>query len=238
MPDCRETRDFIETNIIIGYTVDWDRHQASVQEYIESRSDQVDMYTCARVLKEAEDVVSARRRVAKQAAKLVFQNFDGSVEPFEIDDVVGFVRKELGNNRDPVVDHVIQHIKDNRREYTGLTKVESETELQRVVRKIDTDFNGAIAVVDSIRKRNCSELDCTIFPTSFPDLSGYGVFDNVDAILSGLDRDILMDSYHLTQENEIETIYFVTMDGDLIGNESSLECLLDSIDIESPDSLS
>jgi hypothetical protein len=191
-------------------------------------------------LDEAEKVISDRRRSAKQAARLIFQDFDGSVDESQINQIIDFVMKELDNERDSVVDHVIQHIKGNKGYYTGLTQTDSRMVLDGAASDIDSDFNQAIDIVNSIRKQNSPEFNCTIFPKYLPDHSLYSIFPEVDRTLSESpnDRDILMDSYHLTQENEIEDIYFVTKDGsDILSNESLLEDLLPPIDIEPPETL-
>ena len=232
-------KDFIETNIIIGYTVDWDRQSSVVQQYVETRADGVDIHTCSRVLGEAEDVINDRKRLAKQAARRVFQDCNAPGRNTPVNQVINFVRRELSHKRDAEVDHVIQHIKDNEYYYAGLTQTNSTSALQRTIADIDSDFNGAVAVVRSIRNHNCSELDCAIFTEGLQDYSSYGVFNRVNQILSNSpnDRDILMDSYHLTQENGIGCLHFITMDGDLLNNETQLESLLNTIDIESPGSI-
>ena len=232
--------DFVETNIIIGYTVDWDRQSAVVQRYVDTRAKSAKLHTCSRVLDEAEDVINARRRLAKQAARLVFQEFDTQSRHPPVSQVVNFVRDRLRHKRAAAVDHVIQHIEDHEYYYTGLARTDSSNALTNTVSDIDSDFGDAIAVVRAIRKESCFELDCTVFVDGLNDYSQYGVFSEVDRILSGSpnDRDILMDSYHLTREDGIECLHFITMDGDLLENESRLETLLDPIDIESPDSIS
>ena len=232
--------DFMETNIIIGYTVDWDRQSAVVQRYVDTRTRSVKLHTCSRVLDEAENVINDRRRLAKQAARLVFQEFDTQSRHPPVNRVVGFVRDRLSHKRNAAVDHVIQHIEDHEYYYTGLARTDSSNALTNTLSDIDSDFDDAITIVRAIRKESCSELDCTVFVDGLNDYSHYGVFSDVDRILSGSpnDRDILMDSYHLTRENGIEHLHFITMDGDLLENESQLEALLDPIDIESPDSLS
>ena len=232
--------DFVETNIVIGYTVDWDRQSSIVQRYVDTRTSSVKLHTCSRVLDEAEDVINDRRRLAKQAARLVFQEFDTQSRHPPVSKVVDVVRDRLSHKRVAAVDHVIQHIEDHEYYYTGLARTDSANALSSTLSDIDSDFSDAIAVVRAIRKGSCSELDCTIFVDGLNDYSRYDVFSDVDRILSGSpnDRDILMDSYHLAREDGIEYLYFVTMDGDLLENESRLEALLDPIDVESPDSLS
>lgn len=233
MPD-----HFVETNIIIGYTVEWDRQAAVVQQYLDSTVG-VGFRTSPRVLSEAEDVVNKRRRLAKQAAKRIFENFDPGTTRPSVDVIVDFVYGELRDFRHPVVDHVIQHIKDNESYYIGLTQADTRRVLEATTDDIDDDFESPITVIAAIRSGECDGFDCSIFTEVKSDYRNYVMFDMVDNVLSGkpTDRDILLDAYHLTQKENIQTVYFVTMDGDFLDNESRLEARLGTIDIEHPDSI-
>ncbi|WP_318569901.1 hypothetical protein [Salinigranum marinum] len=230
MPD-----HFIETNIIIGYTVDWDQQAPVVKQYLDSIT-RIDIHTSPRVLTEAEDVVNDRRRLTKQAARLIFQDFDTGRRQPPIQQIVDFVWRELSHYRDSVVSHVVQHIRDHEQYYIGLTQVDTRTVLERTTDDIDDDFDAVISIITSIRNHNCDGLNCSVFANIKQDYSTLSVFGTVDSILSGKsnDRDILLDSYHLTQEESLNPLYFVTMDGDFLDNESRLESCLGSVDIEHP----
>jgi hypothetical protein len=230
MPD-----HFIETNIIIGYTVDWDQQAPVVKQYLDSIHS-IDLYTSPRVLTEAEDVVNDRRRLTKQAAQLIFQDFDAGRHQPPIQQIVDFVWRELSHYRDSVVSHVVQHIRDNEHYYIGLTQVDTRTVLERTTDDIDDDFDAVIEIITRIRNHNCNGLDCSVFANIKQDYSSLSVFGTVDGILSNKsnDRDILLDSYHLTQEESLNPLYFVTMDSDFLDNESQLESCLSTVDIEHP----
>lgn len=231
---------FIETNIIIGYTVNWDRLATDVQQYVDTSAGRANLHTSSLVLDEAEDVINERRALAKQAARQIFADFTAPDHHPPVDQIVDFVRDELSQKRDAVVDHVIQHIKDNEFYYAGLTQTDSPSALSSTSSDIDSDFDNAIETVRLIRRQKCPELNCTIFADGLGDYSIYSVFDPVNQILdsSPNDRDILMDSFHLAQDNGIEQLYFITNDGDLLDNESQLESILGPIDIETPHSIS
>lgn len=233
MPD-----HFVETNIIIGYPVDWDRQAPVVRPYLDSLSG-INLHTSRRVLEEAEDVINDRRRLAKQAARRIFQDLDAGRHRPGTQQIVDFVWGELSHCRDSVVDHVIQHIRDNENYYIGLTQVDSRRALEATTDDIDDDFDSAIDIITDIRNHNCDGFDCSVFVDIKQDYSGYAVFSTVDSILSvePNDRDILLDSYHLTQEENLQLVYFVTTDGDLLDNESRLESCLGTVDIEHPDSV-
>lgn len=229
---------FIETNLVIGYTVDWDRQAPVARGYIDSIA-AIDLHTSPRVLTEAEDVVNERRRLTKQAARRIFQDFEtGRMAP-SVDQIVDFTYRELSHCRNSVVDHVIQYIKDHSGYFIGLTESNSRKALEATTDDIDTDFNSPIQLITSIRNHNCDGLNCTVFFGIEDDYSHYTVFGGVDAILSDSpnDRDILMDAYHLTQDNGLDSLYFVTMDGDFLDNEPELESRLGIVDIEHPRSV-
>ncbi|MDS0261720.1 hypothetical protein NDI56_20155 [Haloarcula sp. S1CR25-12] len=209
-----------------------------MRSYIDSLSG-IDLHTSPRVLSEAEDVVNERRRLAKQAAKHIFQDFEAGYSRPGVDEIVDFVWKKLSHCRDAAVDHVIQHIKDNEHYYTGLTQVSSRTGLQSTSDDIDDDFNAAVNMIANIRNQNCDGFKPEIFKNINHNYNNYSVFSTIDKILSGkpTDRDILLDSYHLTQEESLSLLYFVTMDGDFLDNESDIESCLSTVDVEHPSSI-
>jgi predicted nucleic acid-binding protein len=228
---------FLETNLVIGYTVDWDRQSSVVEQYVDSLSSETTVRTSSRVLNEAEDVINDRRRLAKQAARAIFQDFESGSRRPPVDQLVGFVRSTLSDKRDSAVDHVIQHIEANEFYYTGLTRIESRTGLSSTFSDIDDDFNDAVDVVDSIRRESFPELHCLVFTDILSDYSSYTSFSNIDNELSDSpnDRDILFDAYHLTQEEELDILLFLTMDSDILSSESDFESILETIDIEHPE---
>lgn len=233
MPD-----HFVETNIIIGYTVDWDRQAQVVRTYLDSLSG-IDLHTSPRVLTEAEDVVNDRRRLAKQAARRIFQDFEAGRHRPETQQIVDFIWRELRHNRESVVDHVIQHIRDNENYYIGLTQVDNRRVLEATTDDIDDDFDAAINIITDIRDHSYDGFDCSIFVDIKQDYSTLSVFSTINGILSDEpnDRDILLDSYHLTQKENIQLLYFITTDGDFLNNESRLESCLGTVDIEHPNSV-
>lgn len=231
MPD-----HFVETNIVIGYTVEWDRQWPTVQRYFDAASEGT-LYTSPRVLTEAEDVVNERRRLAKQAARRIFREFEAAQRGRQpIDQIVDFVYGEFSHCRNSVVDHVIQHIEDNPGYYIGLTQVDTRRVLESTTEDIDDDFAVPIDVIDDLRRQRCADLDCSVFTDILEDYSDYAVFVSVDSLSCGrMDKYILMDAFHLSQTEGIDPLHFVTMDGHFLDNESYLERRLGCIDIEHPD---
>lgn len=229
---------FVETNIVIGSTVAWDRQSATIEQYLQSITSGVNLWTSSRVLDEAEKVVNERGRVAKQAAKRIFDHFDASNQHPPIKQVINFVRGELSHHRDAVVDHVIQHIKDNEYVYSGLTQTDSRGGLNNTMSDIDSDFDDVINIINDIRRDNWPKLGCTVFADIKKMYSGYQCYSTVDSLLadSPNDRDILMDSYHLSKKSGLQVVSFVTMDSDILDNDTQLEATLDTIEIGHPQS--
>lgn len=227
---------FIETNLIIGYTVDWDRQAPVVDTYLDSITG-TDLYTSRRVLTEAEDVVNKRRRLAKQAARRIFQDFDTSHSQPKINDIIKFITRELNHCSDSAVDHVIQHINDNNYYYTGLTQVDNRKVLERTNGDIDEDFEGALKIIRELRDSESNGLDIFVFNNIKNNYKENESFSTINQLLSGNDRDILFDSNRLAQEKDINLLYFVTIDSDFLDNKSDIESCLGKINIEHPKSV-
>lgn len=234
--------DFIETNIVIGYTVDWDRQSSVVGQYLENRPTNTTLHTSPRVLDEAERVITDRRRIAKQAARRLFQDFEsdggdlGDGRP-NIEDVVDFVYSDLDSQRESVRDHVIQHIRDNQFYYTGVTQVDSERGLQLTLEDIDADFAAPLDVIEALRTVQYQDLQVEIFDDIRPDYENIlPVYDAVNAHLedSPLDRDILLDSFRLSEAEGMDGLFFVTLDSDILDYERELEEILTTVDIQHP----
>lgn len=230
---------FVETNVIIGETVDWDRQSSTIAAYHDRLAGQVDRWTSVRVLAEATDVVRARRRASRQAARLVFEEFEPAEREFAssrppVDQLAGFLRGTLGG-RDAVVDHVIQYVRSRPALFVGLTQTDSERALQRTIEDVGEDFDAAIDVIESIRTGG---TDITVFTDVPRSYESHDDYDAVAAVLgeSPVDRAILFDADRLARESE-ETVTLVTMDGDLLDPTDRLSEILGTVVIAHPDGL-
>lgn len=228
---------FIDTNLVIGYTVAWDNHRPKVKKYVNFCKD-ISVYATERVLTEAERVINERRRLASQAANRIFHDFSGT-PPINLDHVVNFTRRELGGNPSNAVDHVIQYIKSEPTLYKSLIGTDNPNALNLTVDDINSDFNQAVDVIDQLRLATDPDFDLELFTGHLQDHSSeYSCFSRLDSIFgsSTVDRDILLDAHHFTQTTGPSPLQFVTMDFHHIhANSGDIESLLGGIQIKKPD---
>jgi hypothetical protein len=232
---------FIETNILIGYTVDWDDQSSVVNGYFNAVGTAADLSTSTRAVSEAKKVVTDRRRPTVQAARLVFEEFEAHTDHPSQSDIIGFLRPKLDDLRDPVRNHVFSYIESEIDMFRGLATEENDRVLRLTIGDISDDFNKAIDVLDDIKRRSSLSFDCQVYnecPDSYDGV--YPVFNTVNSILvnSPNDRDLILDAFHLKMEERISPpVYFVTTDyGDILSNEGRLSDTLPGIEFRDPSS--
>lgn len=232
---------FIETNILIGYTVDWDNQSSGVNGYINAIDPDIDLSSSIRAVNEAKKVVSDRRQPIVQAARLVFQKFEAHSERPSQSDIIGFLRPKLDHLRNSVRNHMFRYIEYNIDMFRGLATEENERVLRLTIGDIADDFSGAIDVLDDIQNGRVPSFKCNIYnicPDSYKGV--YPVFSTVKGILSDSpnDRDLILDAFHLKMEGEIASpVYFVTTDyGDILSNEEQLSDTLPGVEFRNPSS--
>ncbi len=106
-----ETADFWDTNLLLGYTVDWDSLGPPVDTYLQARGSRRETIASTRVFEEARRVVKKQRRRARTAADRVFEQFDAGRHD-TVDDVKDFVCAEFADDWgkvDPVLDYIDHH---------------------------------------------------------------------------------------------------------------------------------
>lgn len=233
MPD----NHFIETNIIIVYTVDWDRQFPAIQSYVEGISQKISVHSSERVLTEAETVVSERRRLTKQAARRVFEDFSGQ-RPIADQDMINFIRRELNQHADNAVDHVLQFVKEEMSLFKSLAATDIQKALTRTIQDIDSEFDRPITLIDDIRREVHQDLKVAIRNWREPDYETiYSEYGSMKSLLpnSPLDRDILFDAHHLCTQENMSPLGFITMDrSDILGNKQAIESLLQDLVIQHP----
>lgn len=232
---------FIETNILIGYTVDWDGQSSGVNGYLTAVDATRNLSTSLRAVDEAKKVVTDRRRPTVQAARLIFEEFEAKTDQPSKSDIIGFLRPKLDHLRDSVRSHVFDYIEHRIEMFRGLATEESSRVLRLTIGDISDDFNDAVDVLDDIKKERLSSFKCQVH-THLPDSYDgvYPVFSTINDILedSPNDRDLILDAFHLKMQEEISSpAYFVTTDyGDILRNGDRLSDSLPGIEFRSPSS--
>lgn len=228
---------FLDTNIIIGYTVNWDRQFPSIQNYVSAIRGNTSIYSSERVLSESEKTVSKRRRLTKQAAKSIFDDFSGR-RPIADQDIIDFVYRELNQYSENAVDHVLQFIQEEMSIFKGLVDTDSENALRLTIEDIDSEFSTPLNLIDDIRREVHQGLEVAIQNWGDPDYDSiYSEYGSMRSLLpdSPMDRDILFDAYHLCEQDNISPLSFITMDrSDILSNRQTIHSLLSGIVIHHP----
>lgn len=232
---------FVETNILIGYTVNWDNQSVGVSAYLDAVNADISLSTSIRAVNEAKKVVADRRRTTVQAARLVFKGFDANRSRPSQSDIIGFLRPKLDHLRDPVRSHVFSYIEHEIDMFRGLATEDNSRVLTLTIGDISDDFNEALDLIDDIAKQRSLSFECQVYdccPDSYEGI--YPIFSTVDGILdeSPNDRNLILDAFHLKVEEKIHSpVYFVTTDyGDILSNEQILSDTLPGIEFRRPSS--
>ena|GEM_PF-3410033 len=226
-----ETADFWDTNLLLGYTVDWDRLGPPVDAYLQARGTQRETVASTRVFEEARRVVEKQRRRARTAADRVFEQFDaGGYDT--VDDVKDFVYATFADDwgkADPVLDYIDYH--DSA--FLGLTQTDSTRALQSTYDEIAEDFAEPDDRVQRLR-RGQGALALERFTGGLDSYrSEYETrYSELDAMLEDTDRDLLLDSHHLLVVTDRSGVGFVTFDrGDVVDNSETIEASLDGVSV-------
>ncbi len=236
MPDEFPSSHFVDTNILIGHSVAWDDQSHPVERYTSSSSFvESDHWASEAVLDEAEDVVNKQRRLARQAAKVVFEqgNTDGGLNAKQ--DLINLVRREFD---DDSIRGVLNLIEDFPHLFIGLTQSESRRALTATMNDLKDRFEKPNKFIEELRDGEEDFFSLNIFrdrPASYADLYN-SAFDDLDSLMENkADRDILFDSYHLLSSNGMSGLVFVTTDrGDILSVNDEIEEYLGGILIRSP----
>lgn len=89
--------DFWDTNILLGYTIEWDDLGSPVESYLENRATERELIASTRGFDEALSVVEKQRKRTREAADRIFEQFEtGQYDT--IKDVKKFVHREFGDS--------------------------------------------------------------------------------------------------------------------------------------------
>lgn len=236
MSDGLPSSHFVDTNILIGYSVAWDDQSHPVEQYTSSRSfTESNLWTSEAVLDEAEDVVNKQRRLARQAAKIVFEQGNTDAGPSAKQDLINLVRSEFDDNS---ISGVLNLMEEYPNLFIGLTRSDSQRALIATINDLKDLFEKPSMFVDQLHKGEEDFFSLNIFrsrPDSYADIYD-STFEDLDDLMENkADRDILFDSYHLLCSNGMSGLMFVTTDhGDILSVNDEIEVCLDGVLIRSP----
>ena len=233
---------FCDTNIIIGYTVQWSNLSNPVAAYFGCIDDCCNVRFSKRAIEEARSVIQQHRRVAQQAARLVFEKYVPSNTYSQLEDIKRFVRSELSNGHrgpsDSILNGVMVFIEDNEWLFDGFAKIERSEVFEQDLLEIAKAFEEPLAFLESLGDDDISHGEISLFTSCEDDYAFYPEFSNVEPLFpyEALDLNLLFDAFHFLNQDECTLVAFVTNDHkDFISNREEIEAELEGVCIHTPD---
>lgn len=205
---------FLDTNVIIGYTVEWDDHNHFSEKYFsEACENDCKLHTSVRVGEEARTVVEDCRRLILQAFELLSSDF----KP-----------REDRNLRRDMFNFLIDNFSDRER-FSSLKKyleykfmdirnlVLRGYTLDKVMGEVQDDFRLPLEFLHSMK--NDENNDIHFFDNVPPKYSSVypQKFSKLDSIMENKsDRDIAFDAFHLKREKDYPEIVLSSFDSDFV----------------------
>lgn len=223
--------DFWDTNIVLGYTVEWDDFNSPVDSYLQTRASERELIASTRVFDEALSVIEKQRKRVRQAADRVFEQFDSG--PYDtIEDVKRFVHGEFGDDWQKV-GPILSYIDYHNNAFLGLTQTDSERALRSTFEEISDDFDAPKQSIQRLKSEDGAialahfDQGLVSYESEYEE-----EYEELSNLLDDLDRDILLDSYHLVTVTPRSRVGFLTFDAnDIIDNNDEIEECLSGISV-------
>lgn len=231
---------FIDTNILIGYTVEWDRLGGTVGTYLNVVGHDRTIYSSPRAVKEALYVVREQRRLAKRATRIVYEDYDRAGTYDEIEHIKRFVHSELadGTGDTTGIGGVLALIEEKENTFDGLSQINKSDIFDQLSQEIDAAFEEPIEFLEALQKVPEEgiplQLFCetaTDYENQYPQYSGLAdIFEDEPT-----DRELLFDAFHMLKTMGLARLRFVTDDHkDFISNRNRIQNTLPSLVLSTP----
>jgi hypothetical protein len=220
------THHFLDANLLIGFSVEWDALNSASSYYFRSTSP--DYLTSLRVHDEARSVIEKCRRRTLQVAEYVAEDFSMGAEYRLIDDLHGFVNQEFEDLKSPVKRY-ISHRKDL---FQQLAHNPPETVRDEIRQEIRSDFQTPSAFLIKLKAdsslvqiwANAPEDHSAVYPQKYQELN--------QIMTNTADRDLLLDAYDFLERGDGDKVLVTTLDrGDFIRDRIELETALQAVQI-------
>jgi len=220
------SRHFIDANLLIGFSVEWDQQNSASKFYFNRGSPAY--ITSERVYEEARGVVEQCRRQTLQVATHVAMEFDSGLESQLFDDIHRFIDLHFDDLKSPVKEYV----EYNRPAFRTLSGDPPEQETDRIKSEIRDDYKTPLRFLAKL----CHDSDIlgiwTEAPTDHEDIYD-GLYESLDDIMTNKDdRDLLLDAHDFLVVTGRDGLLVATLDrSDFIDDREALESVLDPIEI-------
>jgi len=225
---------FADTNIIIAYTVDWDKHNHCGTKYCNKISEEnCTLNTSDKVCEEARSVIQKYKRYSMKSLKMISGNFNGGRASNLQNDIRNFLFSEFKEKLDNedfrrIVNHLLQYWFSPNSDIDIHDLVYGREDINKARRTINQDFEEPLNIVSSIKNDENSICFHGGLPKNYRDIydSIFHEFD--DFIDYWKDRDIALDAYHIKKENDLSEIVLASMDDDITSQKENIESLVSS----------
>jgi len=203
---------FVDSNMVIGFTVGWDNPNATCKKYMKkARKEKCNLYTSKTVKEEVEEVLEKARRKLKQALFKIHKDFNYVSSQTLKKDLKGFLRKHFGNLKSVVMNYISHRLNEIR------DLIKNPQKLDAKLGMVDKDLDEPMNFIYNLASdetvfcyiREVPEDYTTVFENKWRALS---------RILHTKDRYIILDAYHFLKSNGIQRMVFVSLDKDFIKN--------------------
>jgi len=208
----KEDHHFVDSNMVIGLTVDWDDPNDVCSSYFEkAKKDKQHIYTSKRVKEEIENVLETCRRKIKQAIFKIHKDFNYISSQTLEKDLKGFLRKHFGNLKSVVINYMSYRLEEIRDLIKNPQKLDAKLDI--VDRDIDEPVNFLYKVATGSTILNyfadVPENHSQFF---------HEKWKKVSKMLHTKDANIIMDAYHIVENNGVECMVFLSLDRDFTKN--------------------
>lgn len=205
---------FLDTNVIIGYTVEWDDHNHFSRRYFtRTCENDCELHTSTRVEDEARSVVEDCRRLILQAFELMSSEFKpGAVQNLR-GDMISFVKKNFSERErySSLKKYVEYRFSDIRALIFG------GYSMDEVCVEVTEDFRPPLEFISNMKNEENSTVNFfSDVPSEY--LSVYpSKYSKLDTIMDNKsDRDIALDAFHLKNEGGYDEIVLSSFDSDFV----------------------
>lgn len=232
---------FCDTNIVMGYTVQWSTLNNPVATYFDCLEDRCVVYFSERAIKKARRVIRQHRQLAKQAARLVFEKFSLTGDHSQLKHIEGFLRSELGDGvrgpSDSAFSALMVFIEENEHLFEGFAKHNNQTVFEEDLLGIAGAFDEAIEFLTSLLDEDAQEDHVAVFNRCEDEYTFYPEFEHVKPLFPHEETDLhlIFDAFHFLSEDGCALVAFVTNDHkDFIDNRDAIEAELSGVRIHTP----
>lgn len=223
---------FLDTNVIIGYTVKWDSHSMTCKSYFsEIEANGCNLQTSITVENEARTVIEECRRLVLQAVEALSSSFSpGGMHQIN-NDLINFITKEFSHEeRFSAMKSYIEYKSTDIRNL-----LLQDRSLDNLIVDIREDFKKPIKFLN-ILKNNEDSTKVSLFCETLKNYSSeYSQeYYELDKIMDNKkDRDIAFDAYHLMKREGFDEIVLSSLDRDFVDEDfkPKIEETLDGLQI-------